>query len=410
MTCPKAGLWRAWLDQEPVDRVFQSFDFAGHLSACSACRETVGELRHNAALASRLIGGLIPEFRVPSPEPQVVLASRNQRLMARAAVRSLEARSRKSETRNSEPETRAAGGGTRSSLQEGRIVALPTTLTRWRIAAGGLAAALILLLVIGTPDGRSATAQFLAQFRSQRFAVVQIDPGQSRSAFVQLERLGTVQGAYPAKSGEKVATVAEAGQRVGFAVKQPDPATLPAGVNRTPEIRVSPASQMRFTFDRAKARAYFDSIGRSDVSLPDRFHGASLVVSVPAAVLLDYKGSDGGPGLLIGQARELEVGVDGNVTLDELGDFLIDLPGNSPETKRQLRAIKARQNTLPIPVPVDQVNWQETTIAGGQGLILADNSGLGSGAIWQRDGLVHGVAGPVTAAKIHEIADSLSLR
>jgi hypothetical protein len=285
---------------------------------------------------------------------------------------------------------------------------LATIPGRWRIAAGGLAAALLLTLLIGTEQGRTATAQLLAQFRSQRFAVVQIDPGQNQeAAFAQLERLGTVQGAESTESFQPVASLAEAGQRVGFTVKQPDPAVLPAGLSPTPEIAVSPASQVRFTFDQAKARAYFDSIGRPDVSLPDKFHGASLIASVPAAVLLGYEGEDGGPGLLIGQAGELEVAVDGNVTLEEMREFLLGLPGLSPETVRQLRAIEDWRSTVPLPVPVDQVNWQQTTIAGGPGLILVDNSGLGSGAIWQRDGRVYGVAGPVPATEIQRVANSL---
>ena len=119
-------------------------------------------------------------------------------------------------------------------------------------------------------------------------------------------------------------------------------------------------------------------------------HGATLVVGLPAAVFLQYPRSTHEVGLVVAEAGELAVGVEGNVTLDELREFLLGLPDLPPETVQQLRAIQDWRNTLPIPVPMDRIHWQQVTIAGGPGLLLADNSGLGSGAIWQRDGRVYG--------------------
>lgn len=279
---------------------------------------------------------------------------------------------------------------------------------RWRYAAGGMAAVVALGLLVGfTPVGQVVAAQFLAQFRSQRFSVVAISGERGQLApFEQLERLGTVESP-SSKSMETVASVPEASKRVGFTVKEPDVSTLPAGLGKTPAIRVTPAGEVRFTFDRAKAGAYFQSIGRPDVSLPDKFHGAALVANVPAAALLSYSDGDSGMQLLIGQSSELTAGVDGKVTLDELREFLLGLPGLPPETVRQLRAINDWPNTLPIPVPVDQIHWRETTIAGGKGLVFSDGSGLGSAAVWQRDGRMYGVAGTFKAADIQRVADSL---
>jgi hypothetical protein len=278
---------------------------------------------------------------------------------------------------------------------------------QWRIAAAGLIAALMLTLLAGTSAGRTATAQFLAQFRSQRFAVVAIEPGRGRDYLAQLENLGSVQGSYRGQSPENVRSLAEASQRVGFPVKQPDSASLPPGFSQPPTVQVLPASDYRFTFDRAKARAYLDANGHPEATLPERYEGASLVVAVPAAAFLKYNGSGNSLALMIGQARELEVGVEGHVTLAELRDFLLGLPGLAPETARQLRAIEDWRTTLPIPVPIDQVHWQQTSIGGGNGLLLSDNSGVGSGALWQHDGRIYGVAGTARATDIQRVADSL---
>ena len=288
---------------------------------------------------------------------------------------------------------------------------------RWRIAMSGLAAALLLMLVLGTPQGRGAAAQMLAQFRGERFAAVPLSTGQIaniEATLSELERLGTVQGIDTAPEMRTVASVAEASAFVGFPVLEPDAAALPAGMSSTPaSIRVLPAHQLRFTFDREKARAYYQSIGRGNLSLPERFHGVSIVVNTPPGVLLEYRRagqSADAPstlGLMIGQAGVLTAGTEGGVTLEEVREFFVDLPGLSRETARQLRAINDWHTTLPIPIPAEQIAWQPATIAGCPGLLLNDNTGLGSAAIWQRDGRIYGIAGAVKAREIQRVAETL---
>ena len=131
----------------------------------------------------------------------------------------------------------------------------------------------------------------------------------ARSPLAQLERLGRVQGGQPPQP-QAAGSVAEASAKVGFAVKQPDLTTLPAGLERTPKMRVIPAHEIRFTFDAAKTREYITQLGRTNVVLPNKFDGASLIVSFPAAAVLEYAppGSGDGKGqlpsgLLVGQSE-----------------------------------------------------------------------------------------------------------
>ena len=103
---------------------------------------------------------------------------------------------------------------------------MPITATwqRWRLAIGGLAAALGLTIALATPEGQALAATFLAQFRSQRLQIVTIDPNQTRqTGLFRLERLGTVRNNRPPQTTE-VANVQEAASRAGFPVLQPDPA------------------------------------------------------------------------------------------------------------------------------------------------------------------------------------------
>jgi anti-sigma factor RsiW len=368
MTCPDAGRWRAWLDGEAPS------DATEHLSVCERCQATLADLQRGRAVAAEAIATLAP---AAIPSPAVARARLTERL-----------------DRQGQPT---------ATLLVGPWTAIGKTFRRWRLAAAGLAAGLVLGVVVLTPTGQTAAAQFLAQFRSQQFVAVPVDS--QRDPFRDLEQVGTVRGSRGIPP-ETVATLADASRRVGFDLKQPDSSVIPAGLNRTPTIRVSPAHEERFTFDRAKARAYFDRTGHPEVNLPEKYGGASLVVAVPAAAMLEY-GTNSSHALVIGQAGELSIGVDGSVTLEELRDFLLSLPNVPPATASQLRAIQDWRNTLPIPVPVDQFKWQDTTIAGGPGLLLTETSGVGTAAIWQRNGHVYGIVGTIKPDELQAIAASL---
>ena len=284
---------------------------------------------------------------------------------------------------------------------------------RWRLALGGLAAGLAFTLLLATPEGQAAASGFLAQFRTQRFAVVTFDPSSAdRSGLQRLERLGTLQR-LPAqtaatRAGQEVPSVEEATRRVGFAIAQPDPATLPVGVSRTPKITAAPAGQIRFTFDRDKAAAYFRDLGRTDQRLPDKLHGTTLVVSTPPMAMLQYSAADGKPAVMVGQTSDVQVAVEGAASLEEVREYLLSVPGIPPDLARQLRAMQNWESTLPIPVPVDKIAWRETTIHGGQGLVLSDNTGLGSAALWRLgNGRIYGVAGPLKGDELQRVVDSI---
>ncbi len=391
-TCPDRGAWRAWLDREE-----HAPDLALHLDACAACQRLVDDLRQNAAFANEALH-TVSASRPPSA-PEIALA--RERLARR--------------------ERQPVAAQPVPSSQETTPVFLSRISTPWRVAASGIAAALLVSLAVAfTPEGRTAAAAFLAQFRSQQVAAVEVTP-QSQAEIMRtlntLGNLGTIKSGSTSTTGArpgllradtpKQVTLAEAAQQVGFQIQTPDPATLPTGMDRTPRVEVMPAQQFSFTFDKAKAAEYFRSTGRVDVAVPDKFDGATLVVSMPAAVLLQYGGQGNRDALMIGEAGELVVDVQGKVTLDEMRDFLLSLPGLPKDTADQLRLIRNWNQTLPVPIPTDKVNWKAETFKGAQGLLLNDNSGVGSAAIFQSGGHLYGLAGSMKASDLKRVADSL---
>jgi hypothetical protein len=394
--CPEPGVWRAWLDGE------DTADLSRHLDSCPACSDLLVDLRDNASMATDALRSVSPD-RLPTSDDVAMARLRlgwRQRRFA-AAV---------------EPVATAA-----SPSAPGLLSRIPTP---WRIAASGLAATVMVsLLVAFTPEGRTAAAAFLSQFRSQQVAPIEVSP-QSLNEITRtlngLGNLGTVStpigtnnrpGIAAARPPEpRTVTLAEASRVVGFALQTPDPTTLPAGVNATPAVQVVPASEFRFTFDKAKASGYLQSNGHSRVTMPDRFDGATLVVSTPAAALLQYSARDSHQALIIGQSGLLVVSVDGKVSLDEMRDFLLGLPGLPKETTDQLRVIRNWNETLPIPIPTDKINWKHESFNGSQGLLLNDNTGIGSAAIWQSGGHLYGVAGSLKANDLKRVVESLAVR
>jgi hypothetical protein len=403
MRCLEEGELRAWLDGEAGQAAA-----GAHVDGCAACSAAAGALRANAELAATATGVLAPA-RPPTAEE--VEAARGRVVAAARRTPGVAAAYPPTTAPPARPQRRglaaalARGRGLAAAWAPraaGRAPAGPAR--RWLAATAALA---LVLVLVATPTGRGAASSFLAQFRSQRFAVVTLDPAQAGDLAATLQQLGTVEGGLGDLEPEQVATPSAAAPLVGFPVALPDAAALPAGVDTRPRVSVTRARQLRFTLDAAKVRRYLQAHGRSGAALPPRLAGATLVANVPAAVLLAYAGADGVPRLVLGQSRELTASVEGGATLEQLRGFLLGLPGLPPQAVRQLKAIGDWRDTLPLPVPADRIDWREATIDGARGLLLGERSGLGSAAIWQRDGRIYGVAGVLRQAQVLRVAESL---
>jgi hypothetical protein len=396
MPCPDLGALRASLDDVPGTPAPPH----DHVPGCASCADTLAELQRNAELAAPAIALTAPADP-PSPAAVEDALTRFEQRRARLA---------------------AAATATAPALADvpdpiplpgrGRVARLGP---RARGVAAGLVAALVLAGLLVTPGGRAAAAGFLAQFRSQRFEVVSLDPGQSSQVadvVGGLVQTGVFTGDALQLSGfgepEVVAGLDEAARVAGFAVSAVDPAALPAGVERTPQrVLVTRARETRLTFDRDRALAYLRGHGRPDARLPERYDGTQLVVQVPAAVVQQFAGRDGVPALLVGKAGTVGLTTEGGASLEELREVVLGLPGLPGETVAQLRAIGDWRTTLPLPVPSDQVRSRPATVDGAEAVSFADQSGRLNALLWQRGGHIWGVAGVIDSDEALDVADSL---
>ena len=398
MPCPDLGALRASLD-DPSGTPAPPHD---HVPGCASCADTLAELQRNAELAAPAIALTAP---ADPPSPVAVEAAltrfeqRRARLAANAATITAPAPAA------TVPDPIPLPG-------RGRVARLGA---RARGVAAGLVAALVLAGLLVTPGGRAAAAGFLAQFRSQRFEVVSLDPGQSSQVadvVGGLVQTGVFTGDAQQLSGfgepQVVAGLDEAARVAGFAVSAVDPAALPAGVERTPQrVLVTRARETRLSFDRDRALAYLRDHGRPDARLPERYDGTQLVVQVPAAVVQQFAGRDGAPALLVGKAGTVGLTTEGGASLEELREVVLGLPGLPAETVAQLRAIGDWRTTLPLPVPSDQVRSSPATVDGAEAVSFADQTGRLNALLWQRGGHIWGVAGVIGSDEALDVADSL---
>jgi hypothetical protein len=365
VTCPDVGALRAALDNAASTH---SQTALSHAQTCPSCNDRLVQIGSNARFARDAFARLGPveASAVPSAEPIVQLEERPQ------------------------PRARL------ERLRHG---------VRW--AAAAAAAIAVMAFAVVTPHGQAATAQFLAQFRGQRLAVVSIDPSQARLQLPELSNFAIVKGD-ARRRPETVSSVADASARAGFQVKAPAASTLPASVQNTPRTSVVRGQDLRFSFDAARAAEYFKSINRADLRLPDRINGTTLIVEVPAVVMLEYAStSSNGLGLIVAQAGELSASTEGTASLEEIREYLLGMPSLSESTVKQLRAIGDWRTTLPIPVPTDQIQWQTTTVNGAPGYLFVNKGVPGSALLWNVSGRTYGVLGDVSQPELQRVADAL---
>ena len=277
---------------------------------------------------------------------------------------------------------------------------------RWRLGVAMAVVAVLLGSVLATPAGRAVATELLGQFRVQKFALITVAPQDPTANFASLEQLGTLHVPEDMQEGGTQATsVAAAAEQVGFTVQQPS--HLPSGLSADPQVHTTAASTVSFTVDRDKALAYLAEQGHSDVNVPEALDDSTIHLTISAAVLLVYGDDAGQVSLVVGQSPSPTVTVSGGATLEQFRSFLLSVPGLPADTIDQLQAIDDWTQTLPIPVPQDASVSRHVTVDGAAGVSVQDAQTRHGVVLWQRDGMVYGVAGSYGEQELLAVAASL---
>jgi hypothetical protein len=271
-------------------------------------------------------------------------------------------------------------------------------------------------LLFVSPMARVLGSQLLQGFRVQRFVAISFDPSQASQgvrALPDLSQLGTVTEISHGRM-RAAASAEEAGNLAGMPVRLP----AASAVTADPQFMVIEPASMSFTFDVERAREHLAAAGQASFRIPDEFDGAVLTASIPAVVVAQYGGRPGrfAPGpemfnpdsLVLIEGRSPTARVSGRVSLTDMRQLLLSMPGLPPETVAQLQAIDDWTTTLPIPVPRNIGVAHDVQVNGRPGLAIADNTGAGGVILWTQGGIVYAVGGGKTADELLAIASTLA--
>ena len=266
---------------------------------------------------------------------------------------------------------------------------------KWLAAAAAVVVVATTLTLTGVADS------IFQIFETKQFAAVTVTPTDIKtlSELSQFGKLTWSSQAEPHQVATLAAAMSETGLP-GISVR------VPASVTAAPKYGAMAKTSATFVFDAATAQRSAAAIGRTAPPMPAKLDGSTLIFSGGPAIVITYGDETASGGLFVGVAKAPTVSSDG-ATVAELQAYLLSQPSVSPALAAQIRAIGDPASTLPVPIPAGQVQAKNVSVHGTTGLFVGDSTGLGSGVIWQQNGLVYAVGGSLTEAEVLAVANSL---
>jgi len=233
-------------------------------------------------------------------------------------------------------------------------------------------------------------------------------------ALSQLADYGTV--TWTQQPNLQVATSAADASAAAGGITTPVAHNVPSGISTTITYGAMSQAVATFTFSADKAQAAAAAAGKTLPALPAGMDGATLTVTVGPAVGevygdMNQQTSSANeinlPQLVIAKSAAPTV-KSTQVSAQTLENYILSLPGISPDLANAVRAVKDPSTTLLIPVPVQYASATQVDINGQSGVQLGDNTGLGGGVVWVgKDGYVYVVAGSIKKDDAVSIAKTL---
>ena len=192
---------------------------------------------------------------------------------------------------------------------------------------------------------------------------------------------------------------------------------LPNGISTNVTYGAMTQAEAVFTFSADKARAAAAAQGKPLPTLPAGMEGATLTVTAGPAVgelfgnvQKPASGSDLSqlslPQLIVVESSRPSV-TSTQVSAKQIEDYVLAQPGITPELKAAVQAIGDPSTTLLIPIPVQYATSKDVTVQGVKGVGFGDNTGVGAGVIWIKNGIVYVVAGSLKLDDAIAIANNL---
>ena len=288
---------------------------------------------------------------------------------------------------------------------------MQATQRSWRVPASAAAlAACLTAAFLFTPLGGYARS-FLTIFEPQRFEPIRVSRAdlQNLHLLPQANDVG-IQRVVRKPVRTDFATIDGAQQHVPFHLLRPS--VLPQHFGTVRSFALRSPGEMTFTFSAAKARAFERRSHKELPPMPAGLDGTTVRLQTGVVFNAHYESGTGKRSAARTSSFELIEAPAPHVTstgasLDTLERYLLSMPNVSPNLAAQIRALGDIQNTVPVPVIVDKQTARPVQVDGASGLAIGDNTGLGAGVMWQKNGMIYVVAGPLSMNDVMTVANGL---
>jgi hypothetical protein len=194
----------------------------------------------------------------------------------------------------------------------------------------------------------------------------------------------------------------------GFAVR------LPSSRSDQQRITVQDGGAFQFVVDRARAQSLLDATGHKDLILPASLDGATIKVSIPAAVNVSYGNcpvvdpdtqsakapGTGSPGRSMGDCVMLvempspSAETPPDLDIQQLAQIGLEFTGMTPAQAKAYSETVDWTSTLVIPVPRNGSKYEKVNVDGAQGYLIQRpvDDVPGYALIWVKNGIIHTIA------------------
>ncbi len=274
-------------------------------------------------------------------------------------------------------------------------------MTNKRFAAAGLTFALALALLVAFPSVRAAAGEILGLFRVQKFAPISVSAEQM-ALLSELEERDLSPGEFVSVQSPRepiaVDSLDAAAAQTGYGVR-----TL-SGRDAASIIHVRDEASGYLIVDLAGSRALLEAAGVDPLILPDSLDGGRVDVHVHPFVRQIYD-----DGIMLMQTVAPDVGYPEDVDLAVIGEAALRLLGSDPDTARRMAQNIDWTSTLLLPIPQEMGTYSEVSVDGASGVTFEPFALDSSPAVvWQRDGMVYVLSGPVSVESLIDLANSLN--
>jgi hypothetical protein len=180
--------------------------------------------------------------------------------------------------------------------------------------------------------------------------------------------------------------------------------------------------------NRQRAQSVLDAAGRSDLQLPASIDGETIAVDVPKGVTAAYGNcptaatSDQGQGpdrklsvghsadscVLFAQLPSPSVNTPPDLNIGQLAEIGLQFTGMSAAEAHQFSQSVDWTSTLVIPFPSDAGTYQQVSVDGVSGTLIARNDRGGQySLIWVKNGILYGLTGNGSSAQAISLAQSI---